>query len=92
MDELVREGARRMIQEAIDSEVEAFIERHSGRVDQLAQFNAVCDLSNSMSLATFEALDWNVASYTRANRSISGFSTSSAKFGNTTDNYTQRRQ
>ncbi len=34
LDELVREGARRIIQAAIDSEVEAFIERHSGRVDE----------------------------------------------------------
>lgn len=33
LDELVREGARRMIQAAIDSEVEGFIERHSGHVD-----------------------------------------------------------
>jgi putative transposase len=37
LDELVREGARRMIQAAIDSEVEAFIERHSGRVDELGR-------------------------------------------------------
>lgn len=37
LDELVREGARRMIQAAIDSEVESFIERHSGHVDELGR-------------------------------------------------------
>lgn len=37
LDELVREGARRMIQAAIDSEVEGFIERHSGHVDELGR-------------------------------------------------------
>lgn len=33
LDELVREGARRMLQEAIDAEVEAFVEEHRSRVD-----------------------------------------------------------
>jgi transposase-like protein len=33
LDELVREGARRMLQSAIDAEVEAFIARYSDRVD-----------------------------------------------------------
>lgn len=33
LDELVREGARRMLQSAIDAEVDAFIARHSDRVD-----------------------------------------------------------
>ena len=37
LDELVREGARRMIQTAIDSEVESFIERHSSHVDELGR-------------------------------------------------------
>jgi transposase-like protein len=37
LDELVREGARRMIQAAIDLEVEGFIERHSGHVDELGR-------------------------------------------------------
>lgn len=34
LDELVREGARRMIQAAIDAEVETFIARHATRVDE----------------------------------------------------------
>lgn len=34
LDELVREGARRMLQSAIDAEVEAFIARHANRRDQ----------------------------------------------------------
>lgn len=34
LDELVREGARRMIQAAIDAEVETFIARHASRVDE----------------------------------------------------------
>src|SRR5690606_9356387 len=33
LDELVREGARRMLQSAIDAEVEAFISQHAGRRD-----------------------------------------------------------
>ena len=33
LDELVREGARRMLQAAIDAEVAEFIERHQERVD-----------------------------------------------------------
>jgi putative transposase len=37
LDELVREGARRMIQAAIDAEVDGFIERHSVRVDELGR-------------------------------------------------------
>lgn len=34
LDEIVQDGARRMLQEAIDIEVEAYIERHSGLVDE----------------------------------------------------------
>jgi transposase-like protein len=34
LDELVREGARRMIQAAIDAEVETFLARHAARVDE----------------------------------------------------------
>ena len=34
LDELVREGARRMLQSAIDAEVEAFIAQHDGRRDE----------------------------------------------------------
>lgn len=33
LDELVREGARRMLQSAIDLEVDSFIERHGDRRD-----------------------------------------------------------
>jgi putative transposase len=33
LDELVREGARRMLQSAIDAEVEAFIAQHEDRRD-----------------------------------------------------------
>lgn len=33
LDELVREGARRMLQEAINAEVDAFIDEHRHRVD-----------------------------------------------------------
>ena len=34
LDEIIREGARRMLQAAIDSEVDAFVEKHSGRRDE----------------------------------------------------------
>ena len=34
LDELVREGARRMQQSAIDAEVEAFIAQHRDRTDE----------------------------------------------------------
>ncbi|QEG02384.1 Transposase, Mutator family [Stieleria maiorica] len=34
LDELVREGARRMLQSAIDAEVEAFIDQHDDRRDE----------------------------------------------------------
>ena len=34
LDELVREGARRMLQSAIDAEVDAFIAQHSNRRDE----------------------------------------------------------
>ena len=34
LDELVREGARRMLQSAIDAEVDAFIAQHSDRLDE----------------------------------------------------------
>ncbi|QEG40470.1 IS256 family transposase [Roseimaritima ulvae] len=34
LDEIVREGARRMLQSAIDAEVEAFIARHAERTDE----------------------------------------------------------
>ena len=34
LDELVLEGARRMLQSAIDAEVEAFIEEHQERRDE----------------------------------------------------------
>ncbi len=37
LDELVREGARRMLQSAIDAEVEGFIARHAARVDDLGR-------------------------------------------------------
>lgn len=33
LDQLVREGARKMLQAALENEVEAFLEQHSGRVD-----------------------------------------------------------
>ena len=34
LDELVREGARRMLQSAIDAEVEAFVSQHAQRRDE----------------------------------------------------------
>ena len=34
LDELVREGARKMLQEAINTEVDAFIDQHRDRVDE----------------------------------------------------------
>jgi hypothetical protein len=34
MDEIVKEGARRMLQAAIDAEVEAFIAMHADRIDE----------------------------------------------------------
>ena len=34
LDELVREGARRMLQEAINAEVEVFIDEHRQRCDE----------------------------------------------------------
>lgn len=34
MDELIRQGAQKMLQAAINAEVEAFLERHSERVDE----------------------------------------------------------
>ena len=34
LDQIVREGARRMLQEAIDAEVEAFIDQHRHRTDE----------------------------------------------------------
>ena len=34
LDEIVREGARRMLQAAIDAEVEAFISLHADRIDE----------------------------------------------------------
>lgn len=33
LDQLVREGARKMLQAALENEVEAFLEQHAGRVD-----------------------------------------------------------
>jgi hypothetical protein len=33
LDELIREGARRMLQAAIDAEVDDFLTEHSGRCD-----------------------------------------------------------
>ena len=33
LDELIREGARRMLQAAIDAEVDDFLAKHSGRRD-----------------------------------------------------------
>lgn len=33
LDELIKEGARRMLQSAIDAEVEAFVAQHEGRRD-----------------------------------------------------------
>jgi len=33
LDELIKEGARRMLQSAIDAEVEAFVAQHEGRLD-----------------------------------------------------------
>ena len=36
LDQLVREGARRMLQSAIDTEVEAFIASHAERTDEQA--------------------------------------------------------
>jgi len=37
LDEIVREGARRMLQSAIDAEVEAFIAMHADRTDELGR-------------------------------------------------------
>ena len=41
LDELVREGAKRMLQAAIDAEVEAFIAQHAGRRDDSGRRHVV---------------------------------------------------
>ena len=37
LDEIVREGARRMLQSAIDAEVDAFVAQHADRTDERGQ-------------------------------------------------------